>query len=271
MRRPSLFLDSGSPVMIMLLFGLTLRHEMKEVPRVTRYACLYVSMLALLVSVIGCGKQDSADSGTSTPPANRTDADKAPDNAEHQTPSQAAVPTSQPAVAQEASANPRVLMETSHGNIVIELDADRTPITVKNFLQYVDDRFYDGTIFHRTVLKGPASSIGVIQGGGFTERLAPKPTRPPIKNESSLARSGLRGTIAMARSDHPDSATCQFYINVVDNPGLDALNGGYCTFGSVIEGMDVVDRIAAIPTVNRGALFTNLPGETVLIKSVRRK
>ena len=160
---------------------------------------------------------------------------------------------------------PRVIVDSSLGRIVIELDADRTPATVSNFLLYVDDRFYDGTIFHRVIRDF------VIQGGGFTADLVEKPAREPIKNESRNARSNTRGTIAMARPDHPDSATCQFFINLKDNRHLDTLNGGYCVFGKVVRGMPVVDRIAAIPNQQRGGDFPYLPTQTVTIRSIRRE
>jgi len=134
-------------------------------------------------------------------------------------------------------------------------------------LQYVDDGFYDGTIFHRVIKNF------MIQGGGFTADMTEKPTRPPIKNEAANALANLRGTIAMARTSDPHSASSQFYINHQTNRGLDkdqAPDGwGYCVFGKVIEGMDVVDKIAAVPTGNKGG-HGNVPTTPVVIKSVRR-
>src|SRR5215831_1629089 len=140
-----------------------------------------------------------------------------------------------------------VVMETSLGTIKLELFPDKSPITVKNFLGYVDDKFYDGTIFHRVI------SNFMIQGGGFESGLKEKGTKAPIKNESTNGVSNERGTIAMARTGDPDSATAQFYINVEDNNGkgkfkqrnLDSVRGmpGYAVFGKVIDGMDVVDKI----------------------------
>src|SRR5262245_59984874 len=140
------------------------------------------------------------------------------------------------------AANPVVVMETSHGTIKIELDQEKAPITVKNFLAYVDDKFYDGTVFHR-VMNG-----FMIQGGGFAEGKE-KQTKDAIKNEAGNGLSNARGTIAMARLPDPDSATAQFYINHKDNSrSLDrrfAQDGfGYAVFGKVTEGMDVVDKIA---------------------------
>jgi cyclophilin family peptidyl-prolyl cis-trans isomerase len=170
------------------------------------------------------------------------------------------------AVGGARAANPVVLMETSMGNIKIELYEDKAPITVKNFLQYVKDGHYDNTIFHR-VIDG-----FMIQGGGFEPGMKQKKTRDPIKNEASNMLSNLRGTIAMARTPEPDSATAQFFINVADNVGLDrakAADGvGYAVFGRVIEGMDIVDKIKAVETTNRAG-HQNVPTKDVVIKSVR--
>ena len=164
------------------------------------------------------------------------------------------------------AANPVVVMETSAGTIKIELNEDKAPITVKNFLQYVDDKFYDGMIFHR-VIDG-----FMIQGGGFDREYKEKRTREAIRNESTNGLSNKRGTIAMARTGDPHSATAQFYINVADNGrGLDAQPGkaGYAVFGQVTEGLDVVDKIKAVKTRTRG-VHENWPAEDVVIKSVRR-
>jgi cyclophilin family peptidyl-prolyl cis-trans isomerase len=158
--------------------------------------------------------------------------------------------------------NPVVVMETSKGTIKIELFANKAPLTVKNFLQYVEDKHYDGVIFHRVI------SDFMIQGGGFNTDMKEKPTRPAIKNESDNGLANLRGTLAMARTNKPDSATAQFYINVKDNNFLDKANAkdgvGYCVFGRVIEGLDVVDMIRNVQT---GA--GDVPVEQVVIKSVR--
>ncbi len=157
--------------------------------------------------------------------------------------------------------NPVVLVETSMGNIKIELFEDKSPVTVKNFLQYVDDKHYDGTIFHRVI------KDFMIQGGGLDEKMNEKKTRDPIKNESTNGLSNARGTIAMARTNNPDSATGQFFINVVDNRRLDRTgnSAGYCVFGQVLEGMDVADKIRVVRT---GA--NDVPVEKVVIKSVKR-
>jgi cyclophilin family peptidyl-prolyl cis-trans isomerase len=158
--------------------------------------------------------------------------------------------------------NPVVVMETSMGTIKIELAADKAPITVKNFLSYVDDKFYDGTIFHRVI------GDFMIQGGGFEPGMKQKKTKDPIKNESGNGLSNTRGTIAMARTQDLDSATSQFYINTVNN--ADKLDEPkYCVFGKVIDGMDVVDKIKAVKTTTR-APHRNVPVDDVVIKSVRR-
>ena len=155
-----------------------------------------------------------------------------------------------------------VVMETSLGTIKLELDGDKAPISVANFLGYVDDKYYDGLVFHRVI------SNFMIQGGGFEPGMKQKKTKAPIKNESGNGLSNTRGTIAMARTNDLDSATAQFYINTVDNSGsLDKPK--YCVFGKVIEGMDVVDKIRAVKTGNKGG-HQNVPVEDVVIKSIRR-
>ncbi len=166
-----------------------------------------------------------------------------------------------------ASSSPVVVMDTSMGPIKIQLYPDEAPITVKNFLQYVDDHYYDGTTFHRVI------PTFMIQGGGFLPgdvvRNREKPgLRPPIKNESGNRLFNQRGTIAMARTNDLNSATSQFYINVVDNDFLDKNN--YCVFGKVIDGMDVVDKIRSVPTQNLPGGAEGVPVQDVLIKSVRR-
>ena len=164
-------------------------------------------------------------------------------------------------------AKTQVVMETSHGAIKIELEDDKAPVTVNNFLSYVDDGFYDNTIFHRVI------SDFMIQGGGFEPGMRQKPTKAPIQNESSNGLSNARGTIAMARTNAPHSATAQFFINVKDNRGLDkdqSQDGvGYCVFGRVVEGMDVVDQIKRVATTSREG-HQNVPAQDVVIRSVRR-
>lgn len=162
---------------------------------------------------------------------------------------------------------PRVALETSHGTIVLELNPEKAPITVENFLDYVDRGWYDGTIFHRAI------EDFMIQGGGFTSDLQKKITRPGIENESKNGLSNERGTISMARTGDPHSATAQFFINHVDNDGLDgtANNWGYAVFGKVVEGMEVVDAIATVEVNRPGQLSEAQPVETVVIKSAKRQ
>lgn len=159
-----------------------------------------------------------------------------------------------------------VLMTTSMGEVVIRLDAERAPISVRNFLEYVGDKAYDGTIFHRVM------ADFMIQGGGFDENLRLRRPRAPIRNEGDNGLSNRRGTIAMARTSDPHSATSQFYINVVDNSrSLDhnptTRNPGYAVFGEVVAGMDVVDKIRQVPTQQRGQ-HGNVPVETVFIRTI---
>ncbi|MFP4295760.1 MAG: peptidylprolyl isomerase [Halothiobacillaceae bacterium] len=168
-----------------------------------------------------------------------------------------------------AEADPRVALETTEGRIVIALDPERAPATVENFLEYVDDGHYDGTLFHRVI------AGFMIQGGGFTETFEQKPTRAPVKNEADNGLDNDRGTIAMARTMDPQSATAQFFINVVDNDFLNFTaptprGYGYTVFGRVIEGMDVVDRIATRATGPGGPFPSDVPREAVLIESAEK-
>jgi peptidyl-prolyl cis-trans isomerase A (cyclophilin A)/peptidyl-prolyl cis-trans isomerase B (cyclophilin B) len=158
-----------------------------------------------------------------------------------------------------------VVIETSLGDIKVRLQRDRSPETVANFLRYVDGRFYENTVFHRVIPNF------MIQGGGLTADMTEKRGNPPVKNEGANGLSNQRGTLAAARTADPDSATSQFYINLKDNPFLDVQPGrpGYCVFGVVIEGMDVVDRIAGVATGSRGA-HNDVPLQPVVIKAVRR-
>jgi cyclophilin family peptidyl-prolyl cis-trans isomerase len=238
--------------------------------------------LAALMIAFGCG--------SSTPPES---AEKAPQAAAEQTAPPAEVPATEapaeqpppdevaklePPVVKEPTpkapapkapaGNPVVVMETSKGTIRIELNAAKAPNTVKNFLAYVDSGFYNGTIFHRVIPNF------MIQGGGFTAGMAEKDTRPPIQNESANGLTNDRGTIAMARTGDPHSATAQFFINHGGNNAFlnkdQSRDGwGYAVFGKVIEGMDVVDAIAAVPTGVSGGM-ENVPATPVVIKSVRR-
>lgn len=168
--------------------------------------------------------------------------------------------------------NPQVTMETSEGTVVIELHQDKAPVTVANFLQYVDQGYYNGTVFHRVIPRF------MIQGGGFTRDYRQKDTLAPITNEANNGLRNLRGTLAMARTSDPHSASSQFFINTVNNPNLDhrgenASGWGYAVFGKVVKGMDVVDRISALPT-GRGTLngmpASDVPNRPVIIRSIAR-
>lgn len=164
--------------------------------------------------------------------------------------------------------NPTVVMTTSHGPMTIELFEKEAPITVKNFLAYVDDKFYDGTIFHRVIPNF------MIQGGGFTPGMTQKPTKPAIQNESANGLQNKRGTLAMARTGDPNSATAQFFINTVDNDFLDKAKSsdrvGYCVFGKVTQGLEVVDKIKAVKTGDKGH-HQNVPVVDVKIESIQRQ
>ncbi|MBN2466695.1 MAG: peptidyl-prolyl cis-trans isomerase [Deltaproteobacteria bacterium] len=165
-------------------------------------------------------------------------------------------------------ANPMVILETTEGAITIELWPEKAPITVENFLNYVEDGFYDGTVFHR-VIDG-----FMIQGGGFTADMQQKNTKPPIKNEAAADLKNDRGTIAMARTNVVDSATAQFFINHKDNDFLNHQNEtpqgyGYAVFGKVVAGMDVVDKIATVKTGGMG-FHRDVPVTPVAITSAKR-
>ena len=164
--------------------------------------------------------------------------------------------------------NPIVLLETTSGDILIELYPDKAPETVKNFLQYVDDGFYNNTIFHRVI---PGF---MIQGGGMGARMDEKETREPVRNEADNGVRNERGTIAMARTMEPHSASAQFFINLADNDFLNfsepTVNGwGYCVFGKVTDGMDVVDKIAKVKTKSAG-IHENVPVDLVMITGASR-
>ncbi|SHE65903.1 peptidyl-prolyl cis-trans isomerase A (cyclophilin A) [Lampropedia hyalina DSM 16112] len=171
-----------------------------------------------------------------------------------------------PAVqAQSRAAAPQVKLHTSQGDIVLELNPEKAPQTVANFLQYVDDKHYDGTVFHRVI------GNFMIQGGGFDANLVQKKTRPAIPLEAFNGLKNERGTIAMARTGAPHSATSQFFINVENNTSLNARSprDGYAVFGKVVQGMDVVDAIRKVPTGRRGP-HSDVPVEAVTILSASR-
>jgi cyclophilin family peptidyl-prolyl cis-trans isomerase len=174
----------------------------------------------------------------------------------------------QSAATPAATGNPQVLMQTSMGEVVIELYPQQAPKSVANFLQYVDDGFYNGTIFHR-VIDG-----FMIQGGGFTQEFEKKDTRPPILNEADNGLRNSIGTIAMARTGEPHSATSQFFINVANNTSLDFREKtprawGYAAFGRVVKGMEVVKAIKSVPTGSRG-MYQDVPTTSIVIQKVSR-
>ncbi|MDD1650922.1 MAG: peptidyl-prolyl cis-trans isomerase [Methylococcaceae bacterium] len=160
---------------------------------------------------------------------------------------------------------PQVKLQTSLGDVVIKLNAANAPVSVENFLSYVKAGHYDGTIFHRVI---PGF---MAQGGGFTEKWAQKPTKAPIKNEADNGLKNTRGTIAMARTSDPQSATAQFFINYADNAFLDYKSAtpqgwGYAVFGEVVEGQEVVDKMATIPTGSGGPMPTDVPKTPIVIQ-----
>ncbi len=174
----------------------------------------------------------------------------------------------------KAAENPVVVIETSMGTIKVELYEDKAPITVKNFLAYTDDKFFDDTIFHRVIGKENKGDDFMIQGGGFTADMNQKKTKGQIKNEATNGLKNDRGTLAMARTGVVDSATAQFFINLKDNDFLNHRNTsdsgfGYCVFGKVTEGMDVVEKIKAVKTTTKNGMG-DVPVDAVTIKSVTR-
>jgi len=207
----------------------------------------FYGLLTVVVLVCGCGEKTNKAESEKT---DKAEADKKIVNLERN------IVKSQSNV---------VKLETSMGNIVIELNEQAAPVTVKNFLEYVDAGFYDGTIFHRVI---PGF---MIQGGGFTEQMAKKETRDPIINEARNGPSNIRGSVAMARTNDPNSATAQFFINHSDNEFLnyvDENSAGYAVFGKVTEGMDVVDAIASVKTTTQNGM-ENVPVEPVTIQSAK--
>jgi cyclophilin family peptidyl-prolyl cis-trans isomerase len=170
--------------------------------------------------------------------------------------------------AEKTAVNPKVILDTSQGKIVLELFPQKAPVTVENFLSYIDEGIYDGTIFHRVIPNF------MIQGGGFTANMKPKNTKPPIKNEADNRLQNNRGTIAMARTQNPHSATSQFFINSINNDFLnykrkDSQGWGYAVFGRVVEGMIVVDAISKVKTGTRG-MYRDVPVQPIVIRQARR-
>ena len=204
-------------------------------------------LLTVVVLACGCGEKTNKAESEKT---DKAEADKKIVNLERNT---------------VKSQSNVVKLETSMGNIVIELDKQAAPVTVKNFLGYVEAGFYDGTIFHRVI---PGF---MIQGGGFTEQMVKKETRDPIINEAKNGPSNIRNTVAMARTSDPNSATSQFFINHSDNDFLNYIDdnkAGYAVFGKVTEGMDVVDAIASVKTTTQNGM-DDVPVEPVTIQSAK--
>lgn len=178
---------------------------------------------------------------------------------------QAAEKSKKPEKTPVLETNPQVKLQTSLGDVVLKLNQEKAPGSVKNFLAYVKEGFYDGTVFHRVI---PGF---MAQGGGFTEKFQQKPTHPPIKNEADNGLQNKRGTIAMARTPDPDSATAQFFINYADNGFLDYKSPtpqgwGYAVFGEVVQGMEVVDKMATVPTGRGGPMPTDVPQTPIIIE-----
>lgn len=219
--------------------------------------------VGFLVELTGCGS-GAAEGDTSTGTATPTVAIPVPDK-----PADQVSPKPRRSKPSEDPLHPVVLIATSMGEIKVELDAENAELTVKNFLYYVESGFYDQTIFHQAV------KDKVVLAGGYTADLVEKKARTPVRNEAHHGLKNVRGTIAMVRRpDAIDSATCEFFFNLADNPWLDFKDRtpekyGYCVFGRVIEGMDVLDRISAVK-VEDSADFPSKPVETVLITSARR-
>lgn len=237
-----------------------------------RYPLLAATFLVFLAA---CGSQPEPETATApeTPVEEAAEApaeEPATEAPPAEEPIAAVVPPPAPTPAPKAAPTgpPVVVMTTNKGTIRIELFPEKAPRTVANFLAYVDDKFYDGTVFHRVI------PDFMIQGGGFTADMAEKNTRAPVQNESQGDESNARGTISMARTNDPHSATAQFFVNHANNRMLDygargANQWGYAVFGRVTEGMAVVDAIAAVPTGNNGP-YQNVPVDGVVIESVRR-
>jgi peptidyl-prolyl cis-trans isomerase A (cyclophilin A) len=237
-------------------------------PTLLGFAALAILLAAMLLTG-GCGGDTTTTGATTVGSATSTETQS--DYATTTTTVTTATPTT---AASKTTATgdgstakgTTAIIETTLGSFTVALDPQKAPATVKNFIEYAKAGFYDGTVFHRVI---PGF---MAQGGGFTSDLQQKPTNPPVANEAGNGLKNVRGTIAMARTGEVDSATSQFFINVVDNPSLDHVDDsqqgfGYAVFGTVAEGMDVVDKIVAVPTTTVGPL-ENVPTEPVVIKSV---
>jgi cyclophilin family peptidyl-prolyl cis-trans isomerase len=223
-------------------------------------------MLLLLLSTLGWAAWPSPPAAEAGAGAVAYAASPGPDTAQGGTAAVHAPPLQAPPL-EPAPGNPVGVIATSMGDITVELFKEQAPVSVENFSQYVQEGFYDGTIFHRVIPKF------MIQGGGYTPALVEKPTRPPILNEATNGLRNVRGTLGMARRQSLRSATAQFYINVADNRMLDhtgysPMDFGYAVFGRVLNGMEVADAIAGVPTGMMGGM-PDVPLEPVTIKSIR--
>lgn len=220
-------------------------------------------LLALLVPVYTLAQ--TAPAPATKPAAAKTQARPAAKPATKPAAKTPAKTAEKPADAEAAITSNKALIKTNLGDITVELYPDKAPKSVENFLGYVKSGFYDGTVFHRVI------GNFMIQGGGFTKDLRQKPTKASIPIESKNGLSNLRGTLAMARTMDPNSATAQFFINTVDNPRLDYVsdaNPGYAVFGKVISGLDVVEKIKAVPTGPQGPFRSDVPTTAVVIEKV---
>ena len=227
---------------------------MEKILRTTGWTAAFVTLLALALG--GCTGSDGANKDTGGPSADGAGADSSTADG---------APATDAAADGGKATGTRVKLVTSLGDIVLELDAVKAPKTVANFLAYVSSKHYDGTIFHRVI------SDFMIQGGGFDTSMAQKSTNPAIQNEADNGLSNLKGTVAMARTSVPHSATAQFFINVTDNTFLDhkdktTSGWGYAVFGKVVQGMDTVDKIKMVQTTTRG-MYKDVPVTNVEIKS----
>lgn len=231
----------------------------------TKMAILVLLLAAIIIPFTGCRKQQNPTSETESGQESNT-TNQVIEEEKPTQPAKPPVETTSTAITPAAFDIPtiQVMLETSKGDIVIELNSKDAPITVTNFLSYIDEGFYDGTIFHRIIPNF------MIQGGGMNPDLTPKPTHSPILNESSNGLKNLRGTIAMARTSMPHSATSQFFINHKDNPALDygspSSPDGYAVFGKVVKGMEVVDAIVMQPTKIGGNGEKSLPVKPDVVK-----
>ena len=224
----------------------------------------FVRLLVILTAVAllpaGCGKDKSIEPAEETQTEKKVETEETTQKNEKPEPPVTKTEPKKPAIEDNTL---KVKLETTKGDIVIELNEEKAPVTVENFLRYAKEGFFDGTIFHRVI------ADFMVQGGGFTEDMTKKPTHDAIVNEAGNGLKNDRGTIAMARTPNPNSASSQFFINLKNNDFLNYTgpqNPGYAVFGKVVEGLDVVDAIAAVKTTRKG-VYSDVPAEAIVIKS----